>query len=111
MLPSVDFHSLAPPTFHLCVRENIVIKMSSAAAGRTIDRFAPVYAAIDEYNFRHAMKLLEKRELGSTPLGKVRPLDAHFFVCCVTAHLMCNLCSSSKLRLFGGEAELRKKLK
>ena len=35
-------------------------------------RWAPVYAAIDEYNYRKAATLLEKRELASTALGKVR---------------------------------------
>jgi hypothetical protein len=36
------------------------------------DKFAPVFAAIDEHNYRQAMKLLEKRELATTSLGKVR---------------------------------------
>lgn len=33
-------------------------------------KFAPVYEAIDEYNYRKAMTFLEKRDISSTSLGK-----------------------------------------
>lgn len=35
-------------------------------------KFVPIYEAIDEYNYRKAMTLLEKRDVSSTSLGKVR---------------------------------------
>ena len=41
-------------------------------------RFAAIYAAIREYDYRHAMALCERREVANTPLAKVcaRGLDS-----------------------------------
>ena len=36
----------------------------------TASKWAPVYAALDEYNYRKAGSLLDKRELATTALGK-----------------------------------------
>lgn len=43
-----------------------------ASSLRTDRRFAPIYAAIEEYDYRNAVKLAEKREIAGHPLAKVR---------------------------------------
>lgn len=43
---------------------------SGGAVLSTDRRFAPVYAAIRDYDYRHALTLCERRELATSPLGK-----------------------------------------
>lgn len=47
--------------------------MSKPGAGDR--RFAAIYAAIKDYDYRHAMALCERREVANLPLAKVREDD------------------------------------